>query len=104
MALRQMGIPIACSMDDHQQEVIAYCRENNFHGLVAQDADYAVFDPPRYFSSDHLKLTYRGALDTVEYIMDEVAKALDLHPKRFCVLAALLGMWTEHTQVCFNPP
>lgn len=102
MALRQMGIPVACSMDDHQQEVIAYCRENSFHGLVAQDADYAVFDPPHYFSSDQLKLTYRGALDTVEYIIDEVAKSLDLHPKRFCVLAALLGMCTKHTQVCFH--
>ena len=91
MALRQMNIPVALSMDDHQQEVIAYCRENDFHGLVAQDAEYAVFDPPRYFSSEHLKLSYRGALDSVEYIMDDVAKTLDLHPKRFCVLAALLG-------------
>jgi hypothetical protein len=46
-------------MDDHHQEVIAYCRENGFHGLMADDGEYAVFDPPRYFSSEHLKLTYK---------------------------------------------
>jgi hypothetical protein len=48
-----------CTMDDHHQEVIAYCRENGFHGLMADDGEYAVFDPPRYFSSEHLKLTYK---------------------------------------------
>jgi hypothetical protein len=46
-------------MDDHHQEVIAYCRENGFNGLMADDGEYAVFDPPRYFSSEHLKLTYK---------------------------------------------
>ena len=46
-------------MDDHRQEVIAYCRENYFHGLLAEDAEYAIFDPPRYFSSSQLKLTYK---------------------------------------------
>ena len=46
-------------MDDHHQEVIAYCRENNYHGLIADDAEYVVFDAPRYFSSEQLKLTYK---------------------------------------------
>lgn len=46
-------------MDDHHQEVIAYCRENNYNGLIADDAEYAAFDPPRYFSSEQLKLTYK---------------------------------------------
>lgn len=91
LALRQLGISVACSMDDHHQEVIAYCREYNLHGVLAQDADYAVFDPPRYFSAHHLKLTYRGSLETQEYLIDDLAKVIDLHPKRFCILAALLG-------------
>jgi hypothetical protein len=26
---------------------------------MADDGEYAVFDPPRYFSSEHLKLTYK---------------------------------------------
>ena len=78
-------------MDDHHQEVIAYCRESNLNGLLAQDADYVIFDPPRYFSANHLKLTFKGSLETQEYIVDELAKVIDLHPKRFCLLAALLG-------------
>ena len=51
-----------CTMDDHHQEVIAYCREYGFHGLLADDAEYAAFDPPRYFSSEYIKLTYKVML------------------------------------------
>ena len=111
LTLRQMGVSIACSMDDHVQEVIAYCRENSLLGLVAQNSDYAVFDPPRYFSSNNLKLTYKSSLETIEYVMDEVAKILDLHPKRFCLLAALLGTFFQLTtplppslQICHRFP
>lgn len=91
MALRHLNVTVLCSMDDHRQEVIAFCRENGFHGLMAEDAEYAIFDPPRYFSSAQLKLTYKGSLETREFILDEVARGLNLHPNRFCVLAALLG-------------
>ncbi|XP_066992640.1 constitutive coactivator of PPAR-gamma-like protein 1 homolog [Anabrus simplex] len=91
MALRHLSVSVLCTMDDHHQEVIAYCRENGFHGLMADDGEYAVFDPPRYFSSEHLKLTYKGSLETKEYILSEVAKGLGLSSDRFCVLAALLG-------------
>ena len=91
MALRQYGVPVASSLEDHHQEVIQYCRENGFHGIVADEVDYSVFDPPRYFSAQHLKLTYKGALETIEFVLDDVAKHLDLHPKRFSIVAALLG-------------
>lgn len=53
-------------MDDHHQEVIAYCRENNYNGLIADDAEYAAFDPPRYFSSEQLKLTYKVQIFLIE--------------------------------------
>lgn len=46
-------------MDEHHQEVIAFCKENHYHGVIADDADYAVFDSLRYFSSEQLKLTYK---------------------------------------------
>lgn len=59
MAMRHLGLTTVTSMDDHRQETIAYLRENPLHGLVADDAEYAVFDPPRYFSASHLKLTYK---------------------------------------------
>lgn len=91
LAFRQIGVTVACSIDDHHQEVMAYCRENNFHGILADGSDYAVFDPAHFFSAQHLKLTYKGALETIEYVIDEVAKAVDLNPKRLCLLAAMLG-------------
>lgn len=91
MALAHLGVTVACSMDDHHQEVIGFCREHNLQGIIAQESVYVVFDPPRYFSSNDLKLTYKGSLETKEYIMDEIAKCLNLNPNRFCILGALLG-------------
>ncbi|XP_044754818.1 constitutive coactivator of PPAR-gamma-like protein 1 homolog isoform X4 [Coccinella septempunctata] len=91
MALRHLGITVMCTMDDHHQEVIAYCREYGFHGLLADDAEYAAFDPPRYFSSENLKLTYKGSLETKEYMVRELTKTLNLSQEQVCVMAALLG-------------
>ncbi|KAL8608817.1 hypothetical protein ACOMHN_051422 [Nucella lapillus] len=91
MALAHLGVTVACSMDDHHQEVIGFCREHNLQGIIAQESVYTIFDPPRYFSSNNLKLTYKGSLETKEYIMDEIAKCLNLNPNRFCIFAALLG-------------
>ncbi|KAK9881759.1 hypothetical protein WA026_017278 [Henosepilachna vigintioctopunctata] len=91
MALRHLGITVMCTMDDHHQEVIAYCREYGFHGLLADDAEYAAFDPPRYFSSEHLKLTYKGSLETKEYMVKELTKTLKLSQEQICIMAALLG-------------
>ncbi|XP_012257994.2 constitutive coactivator of PPAR-gamma-like protein 1 homolog isoform X2 [Athalia rosae] len=91
MALRHLNVTVLSSMDDHHQEVIAYCRENNFNGLIADDAEYAAFDPPRYFSSEQLKLTYKGSLETKEYIIAEFTKTLNISSDRLCTLTALLG-------------
>lgn len=91
MALRHLNTQVLCSMDDHHQEVIAYCRENMYHGIIADDAEYAAFDPPRYFSSENLKLTYKGSLETKEFMVCEMAKSLGLSQEQLCVLAALLG-------------
>ncbi|KAK9501042.1 hypothetical protein O3M35_002165 [Rhynocoris fuscipes] len=91
MALRNLNIPVFVSMDDHRQEVIAYCRENSCHAIVADDAEYIAFNPPRYFSARHLKLTYKGTLETNEYIIAELMKGLNLTAEQLCVVAALLG-------------
>ncbi|KAF5305237.1 hypothetical protein FQR65_LT07776 [Abscondita terminalis] len=91
MALRHLNTTVMCTMDDHHQEVIAYCREYGFHGLLGDDAEYAVFDPPRYFSSEHIKLTYKGSLETKEYMLSELTKTLQLSNEQVCVVAALLG-------------
>ncbi|CAG9857498.1 unnamed protein product [Phyllotreta striolata] len=91
MALRHLGVTVMCTMDDHHQEVIAYCREYGFHGLLADDAEYAAFDPPRYFSSENLKLTYKGSIETKEYMISELTKTLKITQEQVCIMAALLG-------------
>ena len=60
LALRHIGVAVACSTEDHHQEIIAYCREKEFDGLLVRDADYVVFaaaaKPPRLFSASAFKV------------------------------------------------
>ncbi|XP_035243683.1 constitutive coactivator of PPAR-gamma-like protein 1 [Anguilla anguilla] len=92
LALLRFHIGVAQSIEDHHQEVIALCRENGFHGLVAYDSDYALCNIPYYFSAHALKLSRNGkSLTTSQYLMHEVAKQLDLNPNRFVIFASLLG-------------
>jgi hypothetical protein len=37
------------------------------------------------------RIFFRRTIETIEFSMDALAKSVDLHPKRFCVMAALLG-------------
>ncbi|XP_070557996.1 LOW QUALITY PROTEIN: constitutive coactivator of PPAR-gamma-like protein 1 homolog [Ptychodera flava] len=91
LALLQCGITVASSYKDHLQEVIGYCRDYGCHGVLAQSSEYCIFDPPKLFSSHQLKLTRSGNLLTVQYLIDELAKELDLNPNRFVIFAALVG-------------
>ncbi|XP_041946509.1 constitutive coactivator of PPAR-gamma-like protein 1 homolog [Alosa sapidissima] len=92
LALLRFHIGVVQSIEDHHQEVIALCRENGFHGLVAYDSDYALCNIPYYFSAHALKLSRNGkSLTTSQYLMHEVAKQLDLNPNRFVIFASLLG-------------
>lgn len=103
------------STDDHCQEVVGLCREKTYAGLVGCSGEYLVFQPPRYFSSSQLKLTYRvsmnmfniylykkigfnlfisllqSSLETKEYMVHELPKLLDVPQDRLCLMAALLG-------------
>ncbi|XP_063621419.1 constitutive coactivator of PPAR-gamma-like protein 1 [Cydia splendana] len=90
-ALRYLNIPIMVSSDDHCQEVVGLCREKTYAGLVGCSGEYLVFQPPRYFSSSQLKLTYRSSLETKEYKIHELPQLLDVPQDRLCLLAALLG-------------
>lgn len=57
--LRHNNVNLVLTVDDHHQEVIVYCRESAFHGLLADHADYVAFDPPKLFSAKQIKLTYK---------------------------------------------
>ena len=77
------------------KEVISYCRQNNFDGVLVRDAEYAIFaaakSPPRLFSASAFKLSFKKQISTSEFLLDNLAKALNLHPDRFPLLGALLG-------------
>lgn len=75
-----------CSVDDHHQEVIGFCRDNSFHGILAEEAEYAIFDPPRYFSSKQLKLTYKVR-----------------HPAIFCLAHGLIVLFISFYRVLWKP-
>ncbi|XP_041976736.1 constitutive coactivator of PPAR-gamma-like protein 1 isoform X2 [Aricia agestis] len=90
-ALRYLNIPIMVSSDDHCQEVVGLCREKTYAGLVGCSGEYLVFQPPRYFSSSQLKLTYRSSLETKEYMVHDLPKLLDVPQDRLYLMAALLG-------------
>ncbi|XP_028262632.1 constitutive coactivator of PPAR-gamma-like protein 1 homolog [Parambassis ranga] len=92
LALLRFHVGVVQSVEDHHLEVIALCRENGFHGLVAYDSDYALSNMPYYFSAPALKLSRNGkSLTTSQYLMHEVARQLDLNPNRFVIFASLLG-------------
>ena len=79
------------SVEDHHHEAMAFCWENGFHGVLSDDGEFAMFNPPRYFSAHDMKLSFQHDLTTTEFMIDEMAKELDLNPGRFCLVAALLG-------------
>ncbi|CAJ1051868.1 constitutive coactivator of PPAR-gamma-like protein 1 homolog isoform X2 [Xyrichtys novacula] len=92
LALLRFRVGVVQSIEDHHLEVIALCRENGFHGLVAFDSDYALCNIPCYFSAHSLKLSRNGkSLTTSQYLMHQVARQLDLNPNRFIIFASLLG-------------
>lgn len=92
LALQDCGIHVKQSYKDHHREVMSFCRGNAFHGIIGHSADYIVFDPPRYFSSHKFKLSRDGRfITTVQYLLDEVAKQLELPQSSLPLLASLLG-------------
>uniref|UniRef100_A0A803TWF1 Family with sequence similarity 120 member C n=1 Tax=Anolis carolinensis TaxID=28377 RepID=A0A803TWF1_ANOCA len=66
--------------------------ENGFHGLIAHDSEFALYNIPSYYSSHALKLSWNGKnLTTNQFLMQEVAKQLGLKLSSFPIFAALLG-------------
>lgn len=91
LALRQLGIETSCSTEEHRLEVMALARDRRVDGVMARHGSYVVFNPPRYFSASLFKLTFKKEVLTTEHVVDNLAKALDLHQDRFCVFGTLLG-------------
>lgn len=91
LALRYYNVPVICSMDDHHQEVLAYCRENSLAAIMGDDTEYLVFDPPLCFSASHIKLTFKGNIETREYSVEKLAEGLGVNHLGICIMTVLLG-------------
>ena len=71
---------------------MAFCWENGFHGVMSDDGEFIMFNPPKYFSAHEIKLSFQHDLNTTEFKIEKMAKELDLNPSRFCLVGALLGI------------
>ena len=85
------------SVEDHHHEAMAFCWENGFHGVMSDDGEFIMFNPPKYFSAHEIKLSFQHDLNTTEFKIEKMAKELDLNPSRFCLVGALLGMILKYT-------
>ena len=80
------------TLEDHHQEVLSLYRDYGFHGLIAQDSEFALCNIPAYFSSHALKLSWNGKnLTTHQYLLSEAARQLGLKTQHLPMFAALLG-------------
>ena len=57
LALRTLNVTVINSHEDHRLEIMGFCWENGYHGVMSDDAEFALFNPPRYFSAHTLKLS-----------------------------------------------
>ena len=78
LAARHLGLSINCTVDCHTLEIVSFLRENGYHGILGDNSEYCIFDPPRYFSAHKMKLTLKMTIETQEIVMDEVYCILKL--------------------------
>ena len=85
-------LQVVQTLEDHHQEVLSLYRDYGFHGLIAQDSEFALCNIPAYFSSHALKLSWNGKnLTTHQYLLSEAARQLGLKTQHLPMFAALLG-------------
>lgn len=72
-------------------EVIDYYYEHKLNAIIGLHPDYIICNVSRYFSSHDLRLSYKGALETKEFMVHQVLHSLNLSPEQLSILAVLLG-------------
>lgn len=70
---------------------MAYSASNDVQGILSDDSFFALLRPPRLFSAHDFKLTYKGSLETKEYLLENWTEQQNLGADRFPLLASLLG-------------
>lgn len=72
-------------------EIIDYYNEHKLNAVIGLHPDFVVSNVSRYFSSHDLRLSYKGALETKEFVTQQVFVALELTQEQLAIVAALLG-------------
>lgn len=98
-ALRTLNIPVMQTVNDHSMEIIAYYHEQHLDGVLGLSPDYIVSNISRYFSSHDLRLSYKGTLESREFLVSKFLTNFSLTPDHLPYLAALFGGYTVLTEV-----
>lgn len=72
-------------------EVIDYFHEFKLDGILGVNPDYIIANSARYFSSHDLRLSYKGALETKEFLVSKLLSNLSLTPDHLPFVAMFLG-------------
>lgn len=79
-------------------EIIEYYRDHKLDGILGVHPDYIIANTQRYFSSHDLRLSYKGSLETKEYLVSKLLTNLSLTGDHLPFVAALLGGYTLLTE------
>lgn len=90
-ALRSMNVIVIQTVHDHTMEVIDYFHEYKLDGILGLNPDYVIANTTKYYSSHDLRLSYKGALETKEYLVSKLLSTLSLTPDHLPYMAVLLG-------------
>lgn len=72
-------------------EVIDYFHEYKLDGILGLNPDYVIANTSKYYSSHDLRLSYKGALETKEYMVSKLLSNLSLTPDHLPFMAVFLG-------------
>ncbi|KAG4071091.1 hypothetical protein HA402_013405 [Bradysia odoriphaga] len=97
-ALRNLNILVVQTVNDHTMEIIEYYRDHKLDGILGVHPDYIIANTQRYFSSHDLRLSYKGSLETKEYLVSKLLTNLSLTGDHLPFVAALLGGYTLLTE------
>lgn len=72
-------------------EVIDYFHEYKLDGILGLNPDYIIANTSKYYSSHDLRLSYKGALETKEYLVSKLLSNLSLTPDHLPFVGVFLG-------------
>lgn len=90
-ALRSCNIQVVQTVYDHTMEVMDYYTEHKLNGVIGLHPDYIIGNVARYFSSHDLRLSYKGALETKEFRIDQLLSNLNITQEQLIYLGVFFG-------------